>query len=70
MIENICKLVNDNNTVTDKNGALIWQKDKYLETWKHYFMELLNADPTYLITVTTREEEITNEQIYKIYVLY
>lgn len=67
MIENICKLVKVNSTVTDKNGALIWQKNKYLETWKHYFMELLNADPTYLTTVTTSEEEITNEQTYNIY---
>jgi hypothetical protein len=32
MIENICKLVKDNSTVTDKNGVLIWQKNKYLET--------------------------------------
>jgi hypothetical protein len=30
-------------------------------------MELLNADPTYLTTVTTSEEEITNEQTYNIY---
>jgi hypothetical protein len=34
----------------------------HFQVWKPYFKKLSNADPTYLITIITREEASAVEQ--------
>jgi hypothetical protein len=58
----------DNSALIDSNGIFVWKKNKYLETWRACFEELLNADPTYVTKVTTREDSSITEQMRKVHV--
>jgi hypothetical protein len=51
------------NTIINKNGTLIWKKNKYLKTRKAYFDKLVNAGHMCMTKVTIREEAITFEQM-------
>jgi hypothetical protein len=64
----IAKSVNGNSAIIDCNGFFVWKKNKYLETWRTCFEELLNADPAYVTKVTTRKDTNITEQMRKVYI--